>query len=289
MGGRLVVVMLLNFLITAVEVVGGLYAGSLSLLSDALHNLSDGVAVVVSYVALRLSKKKSTELYTFGYKRAEILASLFNASVLLVIAVFLFKEAVYRLYYPVNVKGSLMIYVALVGLVANTLSVFLLHKGTKDSLNIRSVYLHLLTDALSSVAVVVGGVFIACYGVMWVDPVLTLGIGVYVLRESFGMVMESVGILMHRAPKDIDLSSVKMDIESINGVKNLHHVHLWQVSEDDIHFEGHIELTYDMRMSEVDKVRKEVENLLRERYSVNHPTLQFEHQSCDDNSMVRDD
>jgi len=147
---NLIITMILNFIITLVEVIGGLLSGSLSLLSDALHNFSDGISIIVTFIALRLSKRENSLKNTFGYKRAEILAALFNSSFLIIISFFLFKEAYLRIQHPQDIESKIMITVSFIGLLANTISVFLLKSGAKDNINIRSAYIHLFSDSLSS-------------------------------------------------------------------------------------------------------------------------------------------
>jgi cobalt-zinc-cadmium efflux system protein len=181
---RLFVTMMLNFLITVVEVIGGLLSGSLSLISDALHNFSDGIAIIISYIAIRLGKHPQTYKYTFGLKRAEILAAVFNAGTLIAICIYLFKESYERFVSPQHIEGGLMIVVAGFGLIANVVGTLLLKKGSKDNINIRSAYLHLFGDAVSSVAVIIGGICIQLFRVYWVDPLLTILISVYILKKS---------------------------------------------------------------------------------------------------------
>jgi cobalt-zinc-cadmium efflux system protein len=236
-GKNLIITMILNFAITIAEIIGGLYAGSLSLISDALHNLSDGVAVIITYISLKLSRRENTAKMTFGYKRAEIFAALFNSSLLIIISVFLFKEAYLKFIHPEPIKGSVMIAVALIGLLANTLSVLLLRENSRDSVNIKSAYLHLLSDALSSIGVVIGGIMIYFYNITWIDPLLTVIIGIYVLKESLGILFDTIKILMQTAPEHIDIFKIKEEIEKIDVVENIHHLHIWQVNEHDIHID----------------------------------------------------
>jgi cobalt-zinc-cadmium efflux system protein len=223
-------------------VIGGLLSGSLSLLSDALHNFSDAFSLIASLLALKLTKKESTEKRTFGYQRAEVLVALFNSSVLLVVSFFLFKEAVVRLIRPAEINGLLMVSVALFGLFANTFSVLILRKDAHESLNIKSAYLHLFSDMLSSVAVTIGGLCIHFFKIYWIDPLLTILIGLYVFREGYQIILRTVNILMHKVPKDIDITVIQQDIEKIEGVKNIHHVHLWSITEEDVYFEAHIDV-----------------------------------------------
>ncbi len=278
-GIRFIITILLNFLITIVEIVGGIVAGSLSLISDALHNFSDGVAVIISYIALRLRERDHSPRHTFGLKRAEILAAVINSSVLLVISLYLFYESVERLIHPAEVQGSLMSVIAAIGLVANVIGTILLHKDSDTSMNIRSAYLHLFTDALSSVAVLLGGLAIYFWKVYWLDPILTILIGLYILKESYHILVNAIHILMEGAPPDVPAEKIKETIESFDGVDDFHHLHLWMVGENDIHLEGHVNIR-DMRVSESNELGRKIELKLKEKFNIRHVTLQFECNQC---------
>ena len=282
---RLFVTMMLNFLITVVEVIGGLLSGSLSLISDALHNFSDGIAIIISYIAIRLGKHPQTYKYTFGLKRAEILAAAFNAGTLIAICIYLFKESYERFVSPQHIEGRLMIVVAGIGLIANVVGTLLLKKGSKDNINIRSAYLHLFGDAVSSVAVIIGGICIQLFRVYWVDPVLTVLISVYILKKSAGIVKESINVLMMGAPESVSIENIQKELENISGIKNIHHVHVWRLGEHDIHFEAHIDVE-DMSVSQTTSLCNIVEEKLKHNYGITHITLQFETDKCDSKSLV---
>ncbi|MBU0468923.1 MAG: cation diffusion facilitator family transporter [Candidatus Omnitrophica bacterium] len=278
---------LLNLLITCVQAIGGLVSGSLSLITDALHNLTDTFSLVTSFIALKLSDKENTELRTFGYKRAEILAALLNASLLIVVSFFLFKEAVFRFFHPVPINSGFVIVIATLGLVANSLCAFLLKSHSHDNMNIRSAFVHLLSDALVSVAVIIGAICMYFFGLFWVDSVLTLVIGLYVIREGYVIVMDAVHILMQNVPKGIVLKDIQKDIEKIMGVKDIHHAHVWCVTVEDVHFEAHINTVSDIKLSESCVIKAGIEKVLKEKYSINHATLQFEYDSCQGVSLVK--
>jgi cobalt-zinc-cadmium efflux system protein len=282
---RLFVTMMLNFLITVVEVIGGLLSGSLSLISDALHNFSDGIAIIISYIAIRLGKHPQTYKYTFGLKRAEILAAVFNAGTLIAICIYLFKESYERFVSPQHIEGGLMIVVAGFGLIANVVGTLLLKKGSKDNINIRSAYLHLFGDAVSSVAVIIGGICIQLFRVYWVDPLLTILISVYILKKSVEIVKESINVLMMGAPESVSIENIQKELESIPGIKNVHHVHVWRLGEHDIHFEAHIDVD-DMRVSQTTSLCTFVEEKLKQNHGITHITLQFETDKCDSKSLV---
>lgn len=282
---RLFITMLLNFIITVVEVIGGLLAGSLSLLSDALHNFSDGISIIISWIAIRLSKRPHTRKFTFGLKRAEILAAVINSGTLIVICFYLFKEAYERLVNPEPVKGVTMIIVASVGLLANVAGTLLLRRGAKGNINIRSAYLHLLSDAVSSVTVILGGVAIVFFNIYWVDPVLTILISIYILKESFDIVKVAINVLMMGAPQGVCIQEVKENLELLPGLINIHHVHIWRLGEQDIHFEAHIEVE-DMMVSETDLLSGIIEDKLKHHFGITHTTLQFEVGKCASKKLV---
>lgn len=284
---RLVISAVLNAATTVAQVIGGILSGSLSLISDALHNFSDTVALVISFFAVRLSKRKNTEAQTFGYKRAEILAALFNACALVVVSVFLFKEAFSRFSHPHQINSVLMLSVASIGLIANIISVFLLKAHAHEDLNIRAAYVHLFSDFLSSVAVIIGALAILISKAYWIDPALTIFIGIYVLRQGYKIIEESAHILMQHVPKGINLREIQARIEGIDGVKDIHHAHLWAVTERNIHFEAHINVSRDMPVSETCLLVKQVEETLKKHFAIAHVTLQLEFNSCKGVPLVK--
>jgi len=285
-GLNLIIVVLLNFLITIVQVIGGLYAGSLSLISDALHNFSDGIAIVISYFAIKVSGKENDEKRTFGYKRATILAAFINSAVLIIISIFLFKEAYIKFINPQPINGGIVIWVALVGLIANIIGVMLLQKGSKGDMNIRSSYLHLLSDALSSVGVVIGGIVIYYFNLYWIDPILTVAIGLYVLKESFEIIKQAFNILMQGVPEHIDIDEIVQELQTIDEVENIHHIHVWSLDENNVNFEAHVNIK-DMLISETKMVLEKIEHALKEHHQINHITIQFEYNGCGDDSIIK--
>ncbi|MCX5708967.1 MAG: cation diffusion facilitator family transporter [Candidatus Omnitrophica bacterium] len=285
---RLIISAGLNFATTAAQIIGGIFSGSLSLISDALHNLSDTVALVISFFAVRLAKRKNTEAQTFGYKRAEILAALFNACALVVVSIYLFKEAFFRFTHPHPVNSLLMLSVASVGLIANIVSVVLLKAHAHEDLNVRAAYVHLFSDFLSSIAVIIGACAIFVSKAYWIDPALTILIGIYVMKEGYKIIEESTRILMEHVPKGISLREIQAQIEGVDRVKDIHHAHLWSVTERDIHFEAHINVSRDMQVSETCLLVKQVEDMLKERFAITHVTLQVEINSCKGVPLVKE-
>ncbi len=285
-GTRLFITMMLNFVITAAEIIGGLLSGSLALLSDAIHNFSDGISIVISYTAIRLRRRPNSLRHTFGFKRAEVFAAVINSSALIVITIFLFIEAIKRFITPVPIHGQMMFIVAAIGLVANVIGTLLLRHGAKSSMNIKATYLHLLTDAISSVGVILGGLAIYLWNVYWLDPVITILIGLYIFKEAYEIVKETVHVLMEGAPHDTSLPEMKEAIEAIPGVCDIHHVHIWSVGEHDNHLEAHIKVE-DISVSAADVIRAHVEQMLHDKFNISHVTLQVEHASCSDVGLIK--
>ncbi len=265
---------------------GGIVAGSLALLSDALHNFSDVMALLISWFAHRISGREAEPKKTFGYKRAEIVAALFNASVLVGIGVYLIYESVVRLIHPEPVLSNWVIWMGLLGIVVNGGSLFLLEADARSNLNIRAAYLHLLGDVLTSVAVVLGGIAIAFWQIYWIDPLISAVIALYLIGASIGLIRESTGVLMQFAPASIDLLDVESAITAQSAVANVHQVHLWRLSDHAIHLEAHLDFKEDLPLSEVCKVTESIETMLRERFGITHTTLQSEYGRDDNKSLV---
>lgn len=285
-GKKLFFVTLLNLVITVAEIVGGLLSNSLALLSDAIHNLGDTIAVMLAWFANKMSKRSANERKTFGYKRVEILAAFINAVTLIVIIVFLFREAFIRFQNPEPIKGLLMFAVASIGLLANLIAVLLLKGDSKKNINIRAAYLHLLGDTFSSVAVIVSSVLIYFYKIYWLDPIITILIGLYILKETYGVLRETIDILMQATPKSVDLKSIKQSLEGIERIDNIHHVHVWNLNDSQIHFECHVDLIDDVRISETDTILREMEELLKTKFSIGHLTIQFEYNCCPEKDLI---
>ena len=288
-GINLLITMLLNLAITVAEVIGGIYSGSLSLLSDALHNLSDMLSIVVSYFAIKISQKSNDEKRTFGYKRSTIIAAVVNSTVLIVISLFLFKEAYFKFITPEKINGVIVIWVALIGLIANALGAYLLNKGSHDDINMKSTYLHLISDALSSVGVVIGGIIIYYFNIYWVDPILTIIIGIYVLKESYEILKQAINILMQGVPENININELVHEIQEIEGVKNVHHVHVWGLNDNNIFFEAHVNLNQDILVSETVKTYENIEHELKEHFGIKHITIQFEYDCHDNTGIVKNE
>ncbi len=287
-GTTLFVAILLNVLITVAQIVGAIFSHSLSLMTDALHNLSDVMALGLSYVANRLAKRKPTQKQSFGYKRAEILAAFINASTLLGISLYLIIEAAERIFTSKNVEvgGEIVMWLAGFSIIANGLSVLLIQKDAKSSMNMKAAYLHLFSDMLTSIAVLIGGYLMSRFGWFWVDSVLSVGIAIYLIVTSWSLVIGATQVLMQFTPKGIDLDKITERLSKVPGVKNIHHVHIWQLTDHEIHFEAHVDCADDLKISEVDKVLDEIRALLHHNFHIHHATLQPEYRVCDDKSLI---
>ena len=286
---NLLISILLNSIITIAQIIGGFLSGSLALLSDALHNLTDVFSLIISYIASILSKKKATNTRTFGYKRAEIIAAFINASSLIVIAIYLVFEAINRFFNPQKIEAELVIWLSILGILFNGLSVLLLKKDSANNINIRSAYIHLLTDMLASIAVLIGGLLMKFYQVFWVDAALTVAIAVYLIIVGFSLLKESFNILMLFTPKEIRIEDVVQEVIKMDKINNIHHIHIWQLNESEIHLEAHIDFNDDLKFSEFNKILKLLESILYEKFKINHFNIQPEYGTTDSKAIIIQD
>lgn len=288
-GRNLIISILLNIVITAAQVIGGIISGSLSLLSDALHNFSDVISLVVSYIATKLSKKEASLKKTFGYKRAEIVAAFMNASSLIIIAIILIFEAVERFQNPQEIESDLVIWLSIVAILGNGFSVLLIRKDSKDNMNMKTVYLHLFSDMMASVAVLIGGLLMKFYQVFWVDSGLTLAIAIYLIVMGYDLLKNSFKVLMLFTPDNIHIQDIVDEIEQMESIKNVHHVHIWQLNEVETHLEAHIDFKEDILLSEFDVILQDIENLVQERFGINHVNIQPEFKKIDIKDIIVQD
>ena len=288
-GKNLIISILLNILITVAQVIGGLISGSLSLLSDALHNFSDVLSLIVSYFATVLSKKKASTNKTFGYKRAEIIAAFVNAATLIIVAVILIIEAIERFMAPKEIESNLVIWLSLLGILANGFSVLLLKKDAERNMNMKSAYLHLFTDMLASVAVLIGGLLMKYYQMYWVDTALTMAIALYLIYMGYDLLKESTRVLMLFTPNTIHVQKIVETIGKIEPIKNVHHVHIWQLNEDEVHLEAHVDFSKDIRISEFDVILDKIEEEMYHKYGINHVNIQPEFGKCDVKQIIVQD
>lgn len=288
-GRNLIISILLNIVITVAQVIGGLVSGSLSLLSDALHNFSDVLSLIVSYIATVLSKKKASNNKTFGYKRAEIIAAFVNAASLILVAIILIKEAIERFLNPQEISSDLVIWLSIIAILGNGFSVLLLKKDASSNMNMKSAYLHLITDMLASVAVLVGGLLMLFFEWYWVDPLLTLLIALYLIFMGYDLLKDSTRVLMLFTPNSIAVDKIVERIKKIEQVKNVHHVHIWQLNEEEVHLEAHIDFEEDIKLSQFDHILEEIEEVLFHNFGINHVNIQPEFGKCDSKQIIVQD
>jgi len=275
---------LLNAGITMAEAIGGIISGSIALLSDAAHNFSDVISLIISWFANRLSKKEATERQTFGFRRSEILAAFINSATLIIISVIIIVEAIQRLLNPAPLSANLMIWLAFASIIVNGSSALFIRRDSRNNMNMRSAYLHLFGDMLTSAAVLAGGFAIKYLGWNWSDPVFSLAIAFYLLWLSRGIFISSLRIIMQFTPDDIDVRKITCSIENIPGVKNIHHVHIWQINEHDLMFEAHIDMSEDIKVSGFEAILEEIKAVLA-RNNIRHSTIQPEF-SVDDSKQI---
>jgi len=285
---RLLITIFLNLIITIGEFVGGIISGSLALMSDALHNAGDTFSIALSFIAKKVAGREATNQKTFGYKRIEILSALFNATTLLAIAIFLISEAIERIQEPKAIESGIMLWVAVIGLVANLIGAVLLHQHSHSSLNIKSAYLHLIGDTISSIAVIVGAILIQWLGIIWIDPTITIVVSIYLIIESWKIIKQSTNILMQAAPDEIQIDHIRSYIEKYTQIRDIHHIHLWNLDDKTIFLEAHLLFNDDLPLSSVDKIRNQIELELKANFGINHLTLQSECLTCS-NPALSDD
>ena len=281
-GKNLLFSIFLNIIITAAQIIGGILSGSLALLSDALHNFSDVLSLVFSYVAHKLSRKKASVNQTFGYKRAELIAAFVNAITLIIVALFLVYGAIERFFHPQHIESELVIWLSILGIVMNGLSVLLLKNDADKNLNMKSAYLHLFTDMLASIAVLIGGLLMKYFQWFWIDSGLTLAIAIYLIIVGFDLLKKATQMLMLFTPSHLNVNDIIEEVHKITGVNKLHHIHVWYLNEEELHLEAHLDCSEDIKMSEFNVLLDKVEQVLFGKFHINHINIQPEYRKEED-------
>ncbi len=256
------------------EAVGGFVFNSLALLADSGHMLSDATALGISWLAIRIGKKRPTDRHTFGFKRTEIIAALVNGLALWFIVAIIYVEAFQRFYNPVAVQGQGMLLVAIIGLLVNLLMAFLLYRSASESINIRAAFLHVVSDALGSLGAIIAGVIIIFTQVYWVDPLISLLIGILILYSSWNLIKESFHILMEGTPPGYDVAQIEDAIASVPGVCCVYDLHVWSIAGSEVNLSAHVVLS-DAGLDQK-RVLNNINSILRNNLKVNHTTIQIE-------------
>ncbi len=276
---RLALSLGLTLAFVVVEIIAGLFANSLALLTDAAHNITDVGALALTWWALRYTTRPANPGKTYGYHRAGILVALINSSTLVVISLGIFYDAYRRLMAPPEVNADVLIGVGLLAVVINLVTALLVRRGSHHDLNLKSAYMHLMGDVLSTVGAVAAGIVIRFTDLDWVDPLVSIFIGVLILWNAWGILRESINILMESTPADIDMEALQADILTVEGVRGVHDLHVWSIAQSLRTFSAHI-LTDDIPVSEGAGIQSAISELLNHKYGISHATLQLECIGC---------
>ena len=264
-----------NLALTVAQVIGGILSGSLAMIADAIHNLSDAFSLIIAFFARKIARRPADGSMTFGYGRAEVVAALINYITLVVIGLYLVYEAVMRFIEPSGVDGWLVVIIAGVALAVDVVTALLTWSLSKESVNIRAAFLHNVADALGSVAVIFAGTLIILYDWLWIDPAVTLMIAGYILWMSVSEIGNVIRILMLGAPPEPSAAQVIKTIEAIDGVQSVHHLHLWQMQEHEAALDAHLVIDAG-RWSDADAIKQAVKNALKQEFDLGHTTLELE-------------
>lgn len=275
-----------NLGLSVFEFVAGRISGSVALMADALHNTNDAAALLIAYIARKISHKDADEKFTFGYRRAELIGAMIQLTALILVGLYLLYEALRRFFEPEPLLGGWIMAAAGLALVVDVATAWLLWAMSKGSLNVKAAFLHNLTDAGASLAVLLGGAAIVWLGWTWVDPALTLGIAAYITWMSFGMLKKTAGILMEGSPEDLHVGEVKDAIEAVEGVVGVHHIHVWELDEHHRALEAHVVISGSHGMAAMETVKAAVKDCLDRRFAIQHSTLEMEssESGCQDKS-----
>ena len=272
----LLVAVSINVLLTVVQVAGGIISGSLSLIADALHNLSDAASLGIALFARAIGRKPADQYKSFGYRRAEIVAALMNLTILLVVSLYLIFEAFWRIAEPKEVVGWIIIVVAGGALFIDTVTAFITFKMSKTSLNMKAAFLHNLTDALGSLGVILAGALIILYQLYWIDTLIAFVIAGFVLWQALKILPKTIHILMEGTPENLSAIEIKLAMERADSVEDVHHIHVWNIDEHRVALEAHVVVSVS-EFKEVELIKATLKKMLFINFNVDHSTLEFEH------------
>lgn len=270
-----------------IEVIAGLWGNSLALLSDAGHNLTDVVALGLSWYAVRLNSQPANARKTYGYHRAGILVALVNSTTLVLIAIWIFYEAYQRFISPPEVNSSILIVVGLIAVVINLITALLVKRGSERDLNLRSAFIHLMGDVFSTIGAVIAGVIIYFTNTNWLDPFVSVLIGFLILYNAWGILRETVDILLESAPRDVDIKTMVDDLVKVEGVLGVHDLHAWSITQSLRALSAHI-LIDDISISNGATIQREINELVSHKYGIGHATLQLECAGCEPDLLYCD-
>ena len=266
----------INILLTLAQVVGGVISGSLSLIADALHNLSDATSLGIALFARAISRKPADKTKSFGYQRAEVIAALINLTLLITVSLYLIYEAVWRIVEPQVVTGLIIVVVAGVAFVVDMVTALITFRMSKNSLNMKAAFLHNLADALTSIGVIIAGALILLYQWYWVDTLLTFLIAGFVLWQGIIMLPKTIHLLMEGTPENLSSDEIKASLEEAKDVEDVHHIHIWNLDEHRIALEAHVVVATN-ELQEVEVIKRKLKEILKDRFKITHSTLEFEY------------
>ena len=275
----------INVLLTLAQVIGGIISGSLSLIADALHNLSDAASLGIALFARKISRRPADESKSFGYQRAEVIAALINLTLLITVSLYLIYEAVWRIVEPQVVAGLIIVLVAGVALIIDIITALITYRLSKSSMNMKAAFLHNLSDALTSIGVIIAGALILLYEWYWVDTLLTFLIAGFILWQGMIMLPKTIHLLMEGTPENLSSAEIKSSMEEVGDVQDVHHIHIWNLDEHRIALEAHVVVTAN-ELQEVEGIKENLKRVLKDKFKITHSTLEFEHHAdtnCDEN------
>ena len=266
----------INILLTLAQVIGGIISGSLSLIADALHNLSDAASLGIALFARTIGRKPADKTKSFGYQRAEVIAALINLTLLITVSLYLIYEAVWRIVEPQVVTGLIIVVVAGVAFVVDMVTALITFRMSKNSLNMKAAFLHNLADALTSIGVIIAGALILLYQWYWVDTLLTFLIAGFVLWQGIIMLPKTIHLLMEGTPENLSSDEIKASLEVDKDVEDVHHIHIWNLDEHRIALEAHVVVATN-ELQEVEVIKRKLKEILKDRFKITHSTLEFEY------------
>ena len=274
----------INILLTLAQVVGGIISGSLSLIADALHNLSDAASLGIALFARTIGRKPADKFKSFGYQRAEVIAALINLTLLIVVSLYLIYEATWRIIEPQAITGWIIILVAGIAFIVDMITALITFRMSKNSMNMKAAFLHNLSDALASVGVIIAGTLILLYQWYWIDTLLTFLIAGFVLWQGMTMLPKTIHLLMEGTPEDLSSVDIKSSMKEVDCVEDIHHIHIWNLDEHRIALEAHVVVSAN-QLKEVESIKEKLKEVLKEKFKITHSTLEFEHHidtSCEE-------